>query len=192
VQRPHPPIFAACSRPETSLLAGSLGVGSLNFSSGTDTELAERVRSYRAAIADAAHAGKRINDQFACTPTCIVLRDDRKACEHGFRGGRFFAECLASYFLGAARPVGPLDVSRDPFTPRALDEAMAARNRPGTQLVAINGDAVAARETVSRFEATGVDELILVMQLGTVPHDVVCESLRTFAEDVMPHFTRSR
>jgi alkanesulfonate monooxygenase SsuD/methylene tetrahydromethanopterin reductase-like flavin-dependent oxidoreductase (luciferase family) len=192
VQRPHPPIFAACSRPETSLLAGSLGVGSLNFSSGTDAELAERVRGYRAAIGDAARAGKRINDQFACTPTCIVLRDDRKACEHGFRGGRFFAECLASYFLGASRPVGPLDVSRDPFTPRALDEAMAARNRPGTQLVAINGDPASARETVSRFDAAGVDELILVMQLGTVPHDVVCESLRTFAEDVMPHFTRSR
>jgi hypothetical protein len=50
---------------------------------------------------------------------------------------------------------------------------------------------VSARETVSRFEAAGVDELILVMQLGTVPHEIVCESLRTFAEDVMPHFTQS-
>jgi hypothetical protein len=26
------------------------------------------------------------------------------------------------------------------------------------------------------------------MQLGTVPHEIVCESLRTFAEEVMPHF----
>ena len=65
---------------------------------------------------------------------------------------------------------------------------MAARNRPGSQLVAINGDPVSARETVSRFQSAGVDELILVMQLGTVPHEIVCESLRTFAEEVMPHF----
>jgi alkanesulfonate monooxygenase SsuD/methylene tetrahydromethanopterin reductase-like flavin-dependent oxidoreductase (luciferase family) len=188
VQRPHPPIFAACSRPDTSLLAGSLGAGSLNFSSGTDAELGERILAYRGAIAGAARAGKRTNNHFACTPTCIVLRDDRRACEHGFRGGRFFAECLASYFLGGVRPVGPLDVSRDSFTARALDEAMVARNRPGSQLVAINGDPVSARETVSRFQSAGVDELILVMQLGTVPHEIVCESLRTFAEEVMPHF----
>jgi hypothetical protein len=26
------------------------------------------------------------------------------------------------------------------------------------------------------------------MQMGTVPHETVMESLRTFAEQVMPHF----
>jgi alkanesulfonate monooxygenase SsuD/methylene tetrahydromethanopterin reductase-like flavin-dependent oxidoreductase (luciferase family) len=187
VQRPHPPIFVACSRPETAVLAGSLGAGSLNFSAGTDAELAARVRAYREAVGRAG-AGPRITNQFACTPTCVVLRDDRRACEHGFRGGRFFAECLATYFLGSGRPTGPLDVSRDGLSPRALDQAMAARNRPGSQLAAINGDPAAARETVARFQAAGVDELILVMQLGTVPHEVVCESLRTFAEQVAPHF----
>ena len=50
------------------------------------------------------------------------------------------------------------------------------------------GDPAAARESVERFAAAGVDELILVMQLGTVPHEVVYESMRTFAERVMPHF----
>ncbi len=34
----------------------------------------------------------------------------------------------------------------------------------------------------------GVDELILVMQMGTVPHELIMESIRTFAEQVMPHF----
>ena len=41
---------------------------------------------------------------------------------------------------------------------------------------------------VIRFKEIGVDELILVMQMGTVPHELVMESLRTFAEKVMPHF----
>jgi alkanesulfonate monooxygenase SsuD/methylene tetrahydromethanopterin reductase-like flavin-dependent oxidoreductase (luciferase family) len=188
VQRPHPPIFAACSHPDSAVLAGRLGAGSLNFSAGTDAELATRVRRYREAVTAAAAEGRRVNDHFACTPTAIVLPDDRRACEYGFRGGRFFAECLGTYFFGGQRPVGPLDVSRDRYSPRALDEAMAARNREGSQLVAINGDPAAARETVARYQAAGVDELILVMQLGTVPHEIVCESLRTFAEHVMPHF----
>ena len=50
------------------------------------------------------------------------------------------------------------------------------------------GDPASARETVERFKDAGVDELILVMQMGTVPHELVMESLKVFAEDVMPHF----
>jgi alkanesulfonate monooxygenase SsuD/methylene tetrahydromethanopterin reductase-like flavin-dependent oxidoreductase (luciferase family) len=189
VQKPHPPMFVACSQVESAVLAGNLGAGSLNFSAGTDAELGQRVTSYREAIGAARSGGKRVNDHFACTPTAVVLKDDRKACEYGFRGGRFFAECLGTYFFGNQRPVGPLDISRERLSPRALDEAMAARNRAGSQLVAINGDPVSARETVSRYAAGGVDELILVMQLGTVPQAIVLESLRTFAEHVMPHFS---
>ncbi len=65
---------------------------------------------------------------------------------------------------------------------------MANRTRAGGQLVSVIGDPAAARESVARFAATGVDELILVMQLGTVPQEIVMRSLRTFAEQVMPHF----
>src|SRR5262249_21269434 len=53
VQRPHPPIFAACSRPESVVTAGSLGIGSLNFVAGTDAVLSDKVRLYRDAIAAA-------------------------------------------------------------------------------------------------------------------------------------------
>ena len=49
-----------------------------------------------------------------------------------------------------------------------------------------SGDPVSARETVQRFANIGVDELILVMQTGTTPHDVTMEWM--FGELVMPHF----
>jgi alkanesulfonate monooxygenase SsuD/methylene tetrahydromethanopterin reductase-like flavin-dependent oxidoreductase (luciferase family) len=117
-----------------------------------------------------------------------VLEDDRSACEHGFRGARFFGEALATYFFSPTRIVGPLDVTRDSLTPQKLAEQMERRTRAGSQLVAVIGDPTAARESVARFQAAGVDELILVMQLGTVPHAIVMESIRTFAERVMPHF----
>ena len=45
-----------------------------------------------------------------------------------------------------------------------------------------------ARESVQRFVDVGVDELILVMQTATTPHEVIMESIRTFAEEVMPCF----
>lgn len=191
IQQPHPPIFVACSRPETVTLAGSLGVGSLNFTAGNDDTLKAKIASYRTAIAGARSATRVVNNRFCCTPTTIVLDDDRRACEYGFRGARYFQESLATYFFSRERIIPPIDVSLDPLTPGELAKAMADRNGPNSSLTAIIGDPASAIETVRRFEAAGVDELIMVMDLGTVPHEIVLESLRTFADKVMPHFASS-
>jgi alkanesulfonate monooxygenase SsuD/methylene tetrahydromethanopterin reductase-like flavin-dependent oxidoreductase (luciferase family) len=189
VQEPHPPMFAACSRPETAAEVGKLGLGALNFAFGTDAYLAEKVAEYRRAVASAEPVGESVTDHFACTPATLVLADDRKACRYGLRGARFFIESLHRYYVGGDRPTGELDVPRDFFSDAEIDAAMAERNAAGSQVSNIVGDPVCARETVSRLAAAGVDELILVMQLGTVPHELVMESIRTFGERVMPHFS---
>ncbi|HTC32796.1 MAG TPA: LLM class flavin-dependent oxidoreductase [Bryobacteraceae bacterium] len=187
VQQPHPPIFAACSRPETVELAGRLGIGSLNFTAGTDEYLLRKVESYRKAISTA-RGLTNINNRFCCTPSALVLEDDRQACEYGFRGARFFQESLATYFFSRERVLGPLEVSREPLTSSQLAKAMKDRNGPGSSLSAVIGDPASAVETVARFQAAGVDELILVMQMATIPHELVMRSLRTFSEKVMPNF----
>lgn len=188
VQRPHPPIFAACSRPETVELAGRLGIGSLNFTAGTDEYLRRKVESYRNAIASVRGLTTLVNNRFCCTPSALVLEDDRKACEYGFRGARFFQESLSTYFFSRERVAGPLDVTRDPLSAAELAKAMQDRNTPGSSLTSVIGDPGSAVETIARFQAAGVDELILVMQVATVPHQLVIESLKTFAGKVMPRF----
>ena len=188
VQRPHPPMFAACTKPESAASVGRLGMGALNFAFGSDDYLAEKVAEYRKASASATPVGKTITNHFACTPATMVLDDDRKACAFGMRGARFFLESLQKYYLGGSRPTGPLDVARDFLREDELDEAMAIRNTPGSQIASITGDPACARESVQRFVDMGVDELILVMQMGTVPHELVMESLKCFGEKVMPHF----
>ena len=188
VQQPHPPMFAACTKPESAASVGKLGLGALNFAIGSDDYLTEKVREYRRASAAAQPVGRQKTDHFACTPAALILPDDREACRHGLRGARFFAESMAKYYLSGTRPLGKLDVQRGFFSDGDLDDAMAARNQPGSQVGAIVGDPAAVRETVARFVDIGVDELILVMQMGTVPHDLILKSLRTFAEGVMPHF----
>ena len=188
VQLPHPPMFAACSKPDSAVAVGRLGLGALNFAFGSDDYLTQKVTEYRKAVAGATPIGRQKNDWFACTPATLVLRDDRKACQYGFRGAGFFGASLAQYYLSGARPTGRLAVPRDFLSGRDLDDAMALRNQPGSPVASIVGDPASARETVERFADIGVDQLILVMQMGTVPHELVMESLRTFAEDVMPHF----
>lgn len=188
VQRPHPPMFAASTRPETVLLAAELGLGCLNFAHGNDAFLSAKVQQYKSAAAGAAPKGRQALNHFACTPTALVLENDKKACEIGFRGSRFFAEAMREYYFSGQRPVGPLAISREPLDERNLQTLMASRDGADSQLIAVIGDPKAARESVARFQAAGVDELILIMEMGTVPHEIIMESLRTFAEKVMPHF----
>src|SRR2546428_693834 len=82
--------FIAASRPESVELAGRLGSGSLNFTAGTDEQLVRKVELYRGALPGAAAPGRRMTNQFCCTPAALILDDDLKACELGFRGARFF------------------------------------------------------------------------------------------------------
>ena len=188
MQRPTPPLFAACTSPESIGKVAALGIGALNFAHGNDGALKKKVDTYRQIVATAAPERYQVNNHFACTPSALVLKDDHKACVHGFRGARFFGQSLARYYFQNDRPLGALDVPRGFLSQEALDAAKASRDQPGAPLLAVIGDPVAVRESVSRFQATGVDELILIMQVGTVPHELVLESIRTFAEEVMPFF----
>jgi alkanesulfonate monooxygenase SsuD/methylene tetrahydromethanopterin reductase-like flavin-dependent oxidoreductase (luciferase family) len=191
VQRPHPPMFAACTKPDSAVAVGALGLGALNFAVGNDAALAQKVAAYREAVKGAHPKGYSVTNHFASAPPCLVLADDKKACEYGFRGARFFIESLSSYYFTGTSGVGAgqsLPVPREFLSGEDLESARRARNTPGAQLAAIIGDPVAARETIARFQASGVDELLLVMQMGTVPHEIIMESLTTFAEQVMPHF----
>ncbi|UFZ08162.1 LLM class flavin-dependent oxidoreductase [Bradyrhizobium ontarionense] len=188
VQKPHPPIFAACSKPEQAVEVGELGLGALNLAIYQDEMLAKRVSAYRAAMARAKPLGRQLNNHFACNPATLVLKDDRRACQYGFRGALFFLKAMVHYY-GVNRPVGRINISRDFLPDDQLQRFMDQRNTPQSQLSSIIGDPSSAREMVQRFVDVGVDELILVMQTGTTPHEITMESIRTFGEEVMPQFS---
>ncbi len=188
VQDPHPPMFAACLKPEFARALGELGMGALNLATYTDEVLKQRVAEYKEACRQAKPVGFRATNHFACNPSVLVLEDDKKACRYGLRGAQFFVKGLAYYFVTGERPMGPV-----PMPAQGPDDAFVAkfqqqRNAPGSTLSTIIGSPSAARETVQRFVDVGLDEIILVMQLGTIPNELVLESIRLFGEKVLPHF----
>ncbi|MGQ0505344.1 MAG: LLM class flavin-dependent oxidoreductase, partial [Myxococcaceae bacterium] len=183
VQKPHPPLFTSCTSPEQVENVGRLGLGALNFAAGNAAYLKRKVDLYKRSIAEANPKGYQKNNHFALTPNCLVLDDDQEACRYGFRGARFFGEALAQYYQGPHRPLGRLPVHRDFLSDEELQKAKTAqRQSEGGSLLSIIGDPAAAREQVARYAATGCDELILVMQMGTVPHELIMRSIRTFAD----------
>jgi len=187
VQRPHPPMFAACTRPEQAVAVGKLGLGALNVAMYHDERLAQKVRDYREAVSQATPVGCFVNNHFACNPATFVLKSDREACRHGLRGAMYFTQAMLHY-CGPERPAGPAGISLEFPPDEHVDRFMQFRNTPQSQLSSIIGDPQAAREAVQRFVDVGVDELILVMQTAPTSHELTMESIRTFGEDVMPYF----
>jgi alkanesulfonate monooxygenase SsuD/methylene tetrahydromethanopterin reductase-like flavin-dependent oxidoreductase (luciferase family) len=188
LQKPHPPIFAACTKPEDAHSVGKLGIGALNLGTYRSDALEGCVRSYRQGIVTSTPVGFAITNHFACSVACLVLSDDHQACRHGLRGSVYFTEALLHYYRGE-RPVGAIPVQKDFLPDDYVREFALVRNSPQSQLSSVIGDPHAARESIQRFVDAGVDELMLVMQTGTTPHDLIMESIKTFGEDVMPHFS---
>ncbi len=236
VQQPCPPMFAACTHPDSAVFVGGLGMGALNFALGSDQQLSQKIGAYRDAVAQATPQGRPATNHFACTPATLVLADDAKACRYGLRGTRFFRDSLHHYYKDAgprtrpvkpvaqaplasaaraparpkaravggfpalalgglhnraspeAPPLKPLPIARDPIDDNEINAFVRSRNQSDSAVATLVGDPMCARETVQRFVDAGVDELILLMQLGTVPNELVMESIRTFGEQVMPHF----
>lgn len=189
LQQPHPPMYAACSQPASAVLAGELGLGALNFGGGP-AQLERAVQDYRRAAARAQPVGRAATNAYACVPCGLVLDDDRKACAYGLGGAMFFQNAMSAYYYGGNRPIGSLRIPAGPLPDEYIDAARSERHNPASPISAtLCGDPVYAREAVQRYVNAGVDELILVMQAGGVPHEIVQESIRTFAEKVMPHFT---
>ncbi|HTM44261.1 MAG TPA: LLM class flavin-dependent oxidoreductase [Polyangiaceae bacterium] len=186
VQQPHPPLFVACTSAGSLKRAGELGLGALNFSFGTQAELAARIAEYRAAIAKAAPIGQQVNSHFACAPAALILPNDKEACRYGFRGAQYFADSLDHYTKNW-QPGAALNPRTDFLPDDKLQGAMAFRRRDDNAFNVLCGDPIYAREYISRFAALGVDELILVMQMGTVPPELVLQSVLTFGEQVLPH-----
>ncbi len=203
LQRPHPPLWVACSRRETIHLAATKGIGALSFSFVEPEEAQHWVADYYATIASAecVPAGFSVNPTLACVLPLMCHRDEAEAVERGLDGAHFFGYSLAHYYaIGDHNPGGTVVWEEFEKNRASLgfDRDIAGQvGQPlGAQLLAEGlgalrgaiGTPEQVRELVRRYEAAGVDQLIFVSQAGRNRHDHICESLELFAAEVMPEF----
>ena len=62
VQKPHPPMWVACSQPDSFRAAGEMGLGALCFTLGGYDQMTERVAMYREGIKNAKPVSHVINN----------------------------------------------------------------------------------------------------------------------------------
>src|SRR6516225_1540810 len=206
LQKPHPPLWVACSRRDTIHLAATKGIGALSFSFIEADEARMWVDDYYATIAseDCVPGGFAVNANVACVLPFMCHQDEETAIARGLDGGHFFGYSLAHYYafgvhhLGGGDPTNVWEEFERNRSAFGFDRAVAARRgqRLGAQLLEEGlgslrgaiGTPEQIRALVRRYEEVGVDQLIFVSQAGRNRHEHICESMELFAREVMPEF----
>jgi alkanesulfonate monooxygenase SsuD/methylene tetrahydromethanopterin reductase-like flavin-dependent oxidoreductase (luciferase family) len=202
VQQPHPPLYLACTKRETVTLAAEYGIGSLVLGFAGVDEVRELRKIYDEAIAT--RTGDRfvstvVNNHFSALCPTIVMDDAQEALDVGARGQRFFAEAIAHWYGGGPPPKedtesddNVAEIKRDEERVIAwLHESQIPVHAQSTSTFNINhayGDANRAIAYVEQLEDAGADEIMCLIQMGTVPQAACLETIRQWGEKVIPHF----
>lgn len=179
IQKPHPPMWVACTNRDTVKLAARLGLGALTFAFMDADEAAFWVREYYDTFkAECRPIGRTVNPNIAMLAGVMVHEDEEVARRRGLAGQQFFKWALAYYFRFGTHTPGRSELWLE-FS-RAEPEPMAG--------IAAVGTPARARAHLAELEAAGIDQVILLQQAGDYEHDHVCESLDLLGTDVLPEF----
>jgi alkanesulfonate monooxygenase SsuD/methylene tetrahydromethanopterin reductase-like flavin-dependent oxidoreductase (luciferase family) len=188
LQKPHPPLWVACSQLETIEMAGRRGLGALAFQFLSADAAHAWVHAYYNAFT------KRLdpltdyvtNPNIALTSYFMCAETDEEARRRA-DGIPFFQFALRFYGQSA---------NRERPAPGAVDlwdeYEKWKRANPENLARALSGGLIGSPETIRRklrrFETSHIDQVILLNQAGKNTHEHICESLDLFAREVMPEF----
>jgi alkanesulfonate monooxygenase SsuD/methylene tetrahydromethanopterin reductase-like flavin-dependent oxidoreductase (luciferase family) len=182
VQKPHPPMWVACSNRETIRLAARLGLGVLTFAFIDPREAKTWVDEYYTILQqECTPIGHAINPNIAMVTSFSCHEDAAEARARGLDGFRFFQFALAyHYAFGKHKP------GRGNIWERYVALRDALPPQGGQQGI---GTPQQLRQHLRAFAEAGVDQVIFIQQGGKNRHAHICESLELFATQVMPEFT---
>ncbi|MEJ2130942.1 MAG: LLM class flavin-dependent oxidoreductase [Gammaproteobacteria bacterium] len=213
VQKPHPPLWVAASRRETTMLAARFGMGSLGFGFETPEELGDRANEYyRILREECIPIGHAINPALAVLTTFMMAKTDEQALERSANGPAFFSHSLGYYYnpvTASRHQPGEVNIYREFLKQDERDTTMSTRtgfiaeddireNEPKDEVqralfrAARTGTAVGSpdrvRNTLRTYEAQHLDVMILVAQCGDRKHEHIMEAIELFGKEVMPEF----
>ncbi len=180
VQKPHPPLWVACSNRETIKLAARLGIGALTFAFVDPSEAKQWVDDYyRIFKEECVPIGHAVNPNICMVSGFSVHADAQEAIARGIDGFRFFGFALGHHYIFGEHKPGRTDIWK------AYEKARAHMdNEVGNGI----GTPDQLREHLRKFAASGVDQVAFIQQGGRNRHEHICEALELFARDVMPEF----
>jgi alkanesulfonate monooxygenase SsuD/methylene tetrahydromethanopterin reductase-like flavin-dependent oxidoreductase (luciferase family) len=182
VQKPHPPMWVACSRRETIHRAARAGLGALAFAFLEPEQAAHWVEEYYAIIksGECVPIGHTVNPNIAVVSGMSCHPDEAEAIRRGLDGFRFFGYSLGYYALFGEHKPGVTNLWERFLQVKDRLPDNAGRGGIGTP--------AQLREHLRRYERAGIDQVMFVQQSGINRHEHICQSIETFAAEVMPEF----
>jgi len=181
VQRPHPPLWVACSNRDTIHLAAQLGIGALTFAFIDPDEARHWVDDYYETLkTECVPIGHTVNANIAMVSSFSVHRDEAEAQRRGMDGFRFFQFALGHHYASGMHKPGRTDIwaafehLKDKWPSQGGEGGIGTPDQ--------------LREHLRKFADCGVDQSVFIQQAGKNRHEDICEALELFASDVMPEF----
>jgi len=181
VQKPHPPVWVACSNRETIKLAAKLGLGALTFAFVDPAEAKHWVDDYyRIFKSECVPIGHAVNPNVCMVSGSPCMRIERRrdgAARTGSDSSAMRWRITTS--SASTNPAAPIS-GRISSAPARLCR------RPAP--IAASAIPRSCASTIAEFEAAGVDQVAFLQQGGRNEHRHICEALELFAAEVMPEF----
>ena len=195
VQKPHPPIWQACSQDDTATKVGEQGLGCLAQTSVGPERAEQIIRLYKEAIKTPKPVTRMVHDKVAGNTVALCAESREKAHSRGAELIDWYREQQRIRDSKVWEGYDPARVPEDfrwhyersQGDPVRRDETSSLElvQRGGRFCIGNPDDCI---EYIEQYEAMGVDEMMPLFQVGPVSHEEVMESLRLFGKYIIPHF----
>jgi len=182
-QKPHPPLWVACSQLDTIEMAGRRGMGALGFQFVSADAAHAWVNTYYNAFVKRQEklTEYETNPNIAVVSGFMCCETDEEALRKA-EGWTFFQFALRFYATHGVVAPGEVNLWEQYLGWKETPQGQKQRR---TGLV---GSPEVLRERLRKFEASNIDQVILLNQAGSNTHEDICDSLELFAQEVMPEF----
>jgi alkanesulfonate monooxygenase SsuD/methylene tetrahydromethanopterin reductase-like flavin-dependent oxidoreductase (luciferase family) len=192
IQKPHPPMWMACTNRDTIRVAARNGLGALAFAFVDPDEARSWSGIYYDIIKseECVPLGHTVNANLAMVSAFSLHEDRAEAIRRGQEGFEFFF-----YAVNAL-------VAQDavPGRSRLWETFQRMRGDRTAQLIASAADPEYRgagigtpddmRAHLRDFQAAGIDQVIFLQQAGHNRHEHIVAALELFARDIAPEFGR--
>ncbi len=188
VQKPHPPMWMACTNRDTIRIAAQNGIGALAFSFVDPGEAKIWSDIYYGIIKseDCVPIGHAVNANIAMVSNFSLHQDRAEAVARGEEGFEFFRYAVNALVAHDTTP------GRTRLFEEFLEKRAERAQRPTDETAAVPttgiGSPADMRAHLAAFQDAGIDQVIFLQQAGRNRHEHICASLELFAAEVMAEF----
>jgi alkanesulfonate monooxygenase SsuD/methylene tetrahydromethanopterin reductase-like flavin-dependent oxidoreductase (luciferase family) len=184
-QKPHPPMWLACTNRKTIEVAARNGLGALAFTFVDPDEAKTWADTYYAIIKsdECIPLGHSVNANLAVVAGFSLHEDAEESRHRGVDGFAFFRYAINALVANDIKP----------GRTRLWEEYEALRDQDLPTIAAPGiGTPAHFSQHIREFQDVGIDQIIFLQQGGKNRHEHIIDSLELFGEKVMPEFVEGR